>query len=257
MGIEHLTAWPSKYAAVELAPEDDPIDSPPPTGKVLLRLEAQSYFPKRYMAEKISRALHKRGRYCREHNSFSWENMTLCCNTLSCGPVPITDLHRFEPAFEALKGYTPADITVTYFSEQRDIRLLANLINIIESRAALIQQALALEDLPQVILNDGFALGISLSAFSYPKIEAVAYLMAQACDFAASTGKARMKPADGSNPKFQMRSWLLRLGFIGPAFERPRKTLLETLDGDSAFFSEDQKKTQIARRRVRSMNTYA
>jgi hypothetical protein len=171
--------------------------------------------------------------------------------------VPLIDLHRIEPVFEALKGYAPADITVTYFSEQRDIHLLANLTNIIESRAALIQQALSLEDIPQIILNDGFALGISLSAFSYPKVEAVAYLMAQACDFAASTGKARMKPANGSNPKFQMRSWLLRLGFIGPAFERPRKTLLEALDGDSAFFSEDQKKTQIARRRARSMNTYA
>ena len=257
MGIERVTAWPSKYTAVEPTAEDDVIDSSPPTGKVLLRLEARSYFPMRYMADQFSRALHERACFCREYRTYNWEKLTLCYNTVYCGPVPLIDLHRIEPVFEALKDYAPADITVTYFPEQRDIHLLANLTNIIESRAVLIQQALSLEDIPQIILNDGFALGISLSAFSYPKVEAVAYLMAQACDFAASTGKARMKPADGSNPKFQMRSWLLRLGFIGPAFERPRKTLLEALDGDSAFFSEDQKKTEIARRRARSMNTYA
>lgn len=257
MGIEQVTAWPSKYAVTETVAEDDLIDSPPPTGKVLLRLESQSHFPKQVLAKQISRSLHEHGRFCREYRTYNWENLTLCYNSIYCGPVPLLGLHKFEPAFEALKGYVPADITVTYFSEQRDINLLANLTNIMESRAVLIQQALALEDIPQVILNDGFALGISLSAFSYPKIEAVAYLMAQACDFAASTGKARMKPTDGSNPKFQMRSWLLRLGFIGPAFERPRKTLLEALDGDSAFFSEDQKKTQVARRRARSMNTFA
>ena len=257
MGIERVTAWPGKYADKELTVEDEPVDSPPPTGTVLLRLKAQRYFPMRYMAEQFSRALHARGRYLREYSAYSWENLTLGCNSVYCGPVRITDLQKFELVFEALKGYAPADTTITYYSEQRDIHLLANLTNILESRAVLIQQALALTEEPQVILNDGFALGISLSAFSYPKVEAVAYLMAQACDFAASTGKARMKPADGSNPKFQMRSWLLRLGFIGPAFERPRKTLLEALDGDSAFFSEDQKKTQIARRRARSMNTYA
>ena len=256
MRIEQVTALPSKYVAVNPTAEDDLIDSPP-TGKILIRLEAQSCFPMRHMAEQISRALHERGRFCREYSTYNWENLSLCCKTVYCGPVPLMDLRKFEPAFEALNGYTPADITVTYFSEQRDFHLLANLTNIIESRAALIQQALALADVPQIILNDGFALGVSLSAFSYPKVEAVAFLMAQACVFAASTGKSRMKPADGSNPKFQMRSWLLRLGFIGPAFERPRKTLLEALDGDSAFFSEDQKKAQIARRRARSMNTYA
>lgn len=47
-----------------------------------------------------------------------------------------------------------------------------------------------------------------------------------------------MKPCDGSNPKFQMRSWLLRLGFIGEEYERPRHTLLSGLEGDSAFFTE-------------------
>ena len=256
MAIEHVTAWPSRYAAPDLGSEEYSPDPPPPTGKVLLRLGMQGYIAKKPFADRISKALHERGRYDRTYDCYSWEEMTLSYKTICCGPTPIDNLSRLEPLFSVLKDYTQDDIVVTYFSAERDLHLLANLVNILESRMLLLQQALALEDEPQIILNDGFALGISLSAFSYTKIEAVAYLMAQACDFAATTGKSRMKPADGSNPKFQMRSWLLRLGFIGPAFERPRKTLLEALDGDSAFFSEDQKKTQLARRRARNMNTF-
>ena len=66
---------------------------------------------------------------------------------------------------------------------------------------------------------------------------------------AAATGKARMKPCDGSNPKFQMRSWLLRLGFIGEEYECPRHTLLSGLEGDSAFFTESGKKRALGKRR--------
>ena len=78
--------------------------------------------------------------------------------------------------------------------------------------------------------------------------------MGQACKMAESTGKSRMKPCDMTNPKFQMRSWLLRLGFIGEQFERPRRTLMDGLSGDAAFFSEDQKHQAIARRKAKSMN---
>ncbi len=70
-----------------------------------------------------------------------------------------------------------------------------------------------------------------------PKIEAVACLLYQMSAQAERTNKVRMKPVDGSNPRYQMRTWLLRLGFIGEQFARPRQTLLENLEGNSAFFS--------------------
>ena len=71
---------------------------------------------------------------------------------------------------------------------------------------------------------------------------------------ALATGKARMKPCSMSNPKYQMRSWLLRLGFIGERFERPRKTLLEGLPGDIAFYDEDQKRVAAAKRKASKLN---
>ena len=63
-----------------------------------------------------------------------------------------------------------------------------------------------------------------------------------------------MKPCDMSNPKYQMRSWLLRLGFIGELFERPRQTLLEQLDGNAAFFDDAGKqKAKDKRRQKKAM----
>ena len=72
---------------------------------------------------------------------------------------------------------------------------------------------------------------------------------------AETTGKARMKPCDMSNPRFQMRSWLLRLGFIGEAFERPRRTLTEALQGDVAFFTEEQRYKAMSKRKAKSKET--
>ncbi len=62
-----------------------------------------------------------------------------------------------------------------------------------------------------------------------------------------------MKPCDGTNPKYQMRSWLLRLGFIGEEYERPRRTLLAGLEGDTAFFTADQKEAYMSKRRSKSL----
>lgn len=42
-------------------------------------------------------------------------------------------------------------------------------------------------------------------------------------------------PQQTENPKYAMRTWLLRLGFIGEEFETARDLLTRRLDGDAAF----------------------
>ena len=37
------------------------------------------------------------------------------------------------------------------------------------------------------------------------------------------------------NPKFAMRTWLIRLGFVGEEFETAREILTRNLPGDAAF----------------------
>ena len=198
----------------------------------------------------VASVLGDRGHNHREYNNsddygyYTWENVLLHQTMLSIGPVELSGLGAYEPLLDALadQGWFPDGETIlTFFPHEKKPGTVFNLLTIIESRQPLIEKALELTEPLTTFINDGLALSISLSAFSYPRIEASAYLMAQACRMAEATGKARMKPCDMSNPRFQMRSWLLRLGFIGETFERPRRTLMETLDGDSAFFTKEQK----------------
>jgi len=46
---------------------------------------------------------------------------------------------------------------------------------------------------------------------------------------------ASWKPAATDNPKYSFRTWLLRLGMIGPEYKTTRKVLMENLEGNSAF----------------------
>jgi hypothetical protein len=60
-----------------------------------------------------------------------------------------------------------------------------------------------------------------------------------------------MRPCDGINPKYQMRTRLLRLGFVGDAFSGPRQTLLQNHPGDGAYFDATTKQKAAAKRRER------
>ena len=46
---------------------------------------------------------------------------------------------------------------------------------------------------------------------------------------------ASPKPQQNENPKYAMRTWLLRLGFIGDEFKTARELLTKRLEGDTAF----------------------
>lgn len=46
---------------------------------------------------------------------------------------------------------------------------------------------------------------------------------------------ASQKPQQNENPKYAMRTWLLRLGFIGEEFKTAREILTKRLAGDTAF----------------------
>lgn len=46
---------------------------------------------------------------------------------------------------------------------------------------------------------------------------------------------ASAKPQQTENPKYAMRTWLLRLGFIGDEFKTAREVLTRRLSGDTAF----------------------
>ena len=54
-------------------------------------------------------------------------------------------------------------------------------------------------------------------------------------ELAKSLRNASSRPQQHENPKYAMRTWLLRLGFIGEEFQTARELLTRRLDGDLAF----------------------
>ena len=54
-------------------------------------------------------------------------------------------------------------------------------------------------------------------------------------EMAKEVKTASPKPQQNENPKYAMRTWLLRLGFIGEEFETAREILTRNLSGDAAF----------------------
>ena len=157
------------------------------------------------------------------------ENFTL--DTMPCVLKSLEALGR--------RGFAPdGELALHFVPKQCNMEMVMNAYTILDARRELVEMALGLREEVQLVVDRDLAFSLPLDAFSIPAIEACACLLVQVCAMAASTRKARMKPCNMSNPKYQMRSWLLRLGFIGEQFARPRQTLLEHLDGNAAFFDD-------------------
>ncbi len=56
-------------------------------------------------------------------------------------------------------------------------------------------------------------------------------------EMAKEVKSASPRPQQNENPKYAMRTWLLRLGFIGDEFKTARDLLTKRLSGDAAFRS--------------------
>lgn len=56
-------------------------------------------------------------------------------------------------------------------------------------------------------------------------------------EMAKSVSHASARPQQHENPKYAMRTWLLRLGFIGEEFSTARNVLTRRLSGDASFRS--------------------
>ena len=85
-------------------------------------------------------------------------------------------------------------------------------------------------------LEDGnFALRIKGDAIGEEKIQAFVDLAVFINKNAKELKKSSPKPAQDENPKYALRTWLIRLGMNGEPFKTARKVLLANLEGSSAF----------------------
>ena len=70
---------------------------------------------------------------------------------------------------------------------------------------------------------------------AYEKISSFAVLAARINEFAKEQKRTSYKVTQDDNPKFALRTWLIRLGMKGKGYKGVRKALLENLEGNGAF----------------------
>jgi len=181
-------------------------------------------------------------------------------------------LEETQPQASISEAEPPVDrMEVVLPLGDHTVHTLRNLVNMIASKQDLIQQAF---NLKKVIVHEEFTKAINENAIAmFQDFESIAHEVGtEKCpgitfdfdiktitfkfyegdldpdklkaytDFvtlintnAQNLKRASWKPAATDNPKYSFRTWLLRLGMIGPEYKTARKVLLANLEGNAAF----------------------
>ena len=277
MGVIRATAYPSRYAGAfsreweenEAVGQERECAQPERIARLYAAARVRSPWfrdadAQREIARTLGLAMNVKPLYTRNRGGSLYDRGWYDVGDWRiCGKHVLTENFTLDTmpcvlkALEALgrRGFAPdGELALHFVPKQCNMEMVMNAYTILDARRELVEMALGLREEVQLVVDRDLAFSLPLDAFSIPAIEACACLLVQVCAMAASTRKARMKPCNMSNPKYQMRSWLLRLGFIGDQFARPRQTLLEHLDGNAAFFDDvGRQKAKEKRQRQKAM----
>ena len=139
-------------------------------------------------------------------------------------PAGITAQVSAETGYLAV--YVPDDLTNEQYT---------NLYNLVEQKQNLLRQAFP------GITDEVFRFDMGCLEFHWfaedDKANAEAYklFVARMVDMAKAAKRVSTKQNPVTNPKYQFRCFLLRLGFIGKEYGPARKALMKNLSGNSAW----------------------
>lgn len=158
---------------------------------------------------------------------------------------------------------TAKNIAVSIPAEDYTPENLRNLINLVYTRAGLINKALGTrfsisdemiactDDFNSIIsgeknnLCSGITFGfgkICFCAYIEPdKISAFMELISAMNSQAVTQKRIQAKKVKKENEKYAMRIWLTRLGMNGPEYKETRRILMQNLSGHAAFRTEAEK----------------
>lgn len=150
-------------------------------------------------------------------------------------------------------------IEISFPMEGHDERTIKNLLNMIYSKQSLIKKVFdcsenivekelideisTLESLSEILttINKKNCKGIDFNdeklTFNFIKgdIQTSSEFLSLLIKKAKELQYTSSKPIETDNDKYTFRTWLIRLGMIGPEYKAHRKTLLSSLTGSSAF----------------------
>ena len=134
--------------------------------------------------------------------------------------------------------------TVCIEKERLPEEILAKLKAVIVGKASLLGKAFGADELSIIELPTSYAFPWFEIESADDERAAYTALIDKLIEFAGTLRRVTAKDKEIDNPKYAMRCFLLRLGFIGDEFKTHRAVLLRNLDGNSAFRSGSAPKRQ-------------
>lgn len=114
---------------------------------------------------------------------------------------------------------------------------LAKLEQIVSGKATLLRKALGDSPLSIVNTSKGYAFPWFQIESDEESQSAYATLIEKLIEFARERTRVTVSDKETDNPKYALRCFLLRLGFIGAEYKHERAILLRNLEGNCAFKS--------------------
>ena len=119
---------------------------------------------------------------------------------------------------------------------------VGTLTNLISAKDSLIRKALGITDTRIRVTEDMIEFPWFDRELTADEAKAYTLFISQLCRLSKELKHASSRPVETDNEKYAFRTWLLRMGFIGPEFKPARKVLLQNLTGSSAFRNGASKK---------------
>jgi len=170
------------------------------------------------------------------------------------GEVLLLELLEMDDDYNIIRSVdlppNPYRLTIEHPLDGFDPAKLDNLCKLVTAKAPLLKAALGADDLPIQHTADSLRFPWFFGNLDGEHTDAYATLISMLCKTAKEKKRVTAKEKEiGGNPKYAMRCFLLSLGMIGPEFRIPRRILLERLEGNSSFGSQDAYNAMQKRRR--------
>ena len=142
---------------------------------------------------------------------------------------------------------TPTEgLTLVFPTARWSERTRRNLEAMLSSKTALITKALSIDAVPAHFDEDTVSFPWFQTTPTQQVAEATTLLLSAMIDAATRASRVSPKPPAGSNEKYAMRCFLLRLGFIGDTHKAARRVLLARLEGSAAWATPPTKPTAMS-----------
>lgn len=125
-------------------------------------------------------------------------------------------------------------LCISFPKAMYDERTLENLKNLVEAKGSLMKKAFKTESL-EILVDDEKVSFPWFELIDSDHFNAYTQFVTAISKMAKEQKRVLGKEREVENDKYAFRCFLLRLGFIGDAYKKTRKILLENLEGSAAF----------------------